>query len=111
MVFFAALNFWNTRDFLHFPTVGPTPAEFKRRMIPFSSVPVNYSQQLHFHIYTATEYNSLNSKDCGGYNVLWELYFLLLQQIVFEGTTHYHADNVELQDIDIDVVVVYPEVV
>jgi len=104
--FFVALNFWNTRYFLHFLPVGPYPANL--RISPFSSVPGNYSQQLHFHIHTVGAHNS--QIDCGGCNVLWELYFTLLQQNFSASTTNYHPDNVELQDLDIDVVVVYPEV-
>jgi len=100
------MNFWNTRYFLHFLPVGPYPANL--RISPFSSVPVNYSKQLHFHIHTTGKHGS--QLDCGGCNVLWELYFTLLQQNFSASTTNYHPDNVELQELDMDVVVVYPEV-
>lgn len=68
----------------------------------YSNVPENYAQYLHFVIPVAGK----KYRDCGGCDVLWELYHTLLAQN-FSASTSFSPSNAKP---DRSVVAVYPEI-
>ncbi len=99
---FSFLSSWNAWNFSFRPyTALKSSAPMLYSSVPkYSSVPDNYSQYLHFIIQVR------NYKDCGGCDVLWELYHTLLAQN-FSANTSFSIDNVAP---DRAIVVIYPEV-